>query len=61
MQENKIDSKDEAFENMIEDRMNANMADARNLAEVSNPKLRDLNKKLPDWNLEPPYAFLSDR
>ena len=26
--------------------------------EISDERLQEMNKKLPDWSLEPPYSFL---
>lgn len=47
------------FEAMMEQRIQANFAEASHAkADVSNDRLKDMNKKLPSWNLEPPYNFL---
>lgn len=47
------------FEAMIEQRLQANFAEANQpKADVSNERLKEMNKKLPSWSLEPPYNFL---
>ena len=50
--------KDE-FEAMMEARIRDNFkAPAQSGATASNDRLREMNKKLPAWSLEPPYSFL---
>ncbi len=47
------------FETMMEQRIQANFAEAgRAGADVSSERLKEMNKKLPSWSLEPPYSFL---
>lgn len=44
---------------MLEQRIMENFADD-NIAEVevSDERLKEMNKKLPEWSLEPPFSFL---
>ena len=48
------------FEKAMQQRMNENYG--KNVASASeqavSAKLKEMNKKLPSWNLEPPYTFL---
>ena len=47
------------FEAMMEARMRQNFnTPAASGASASNDRLREMNKKLPSWSLEPPYSFL---
>lgn len=46
------------FEQMMEQRMQANFSNANKTADVSNERLKEMNKKLPAWSLEPPYNFI---
>lgn len=53
------------FENSLEEKLRQNYALQDNQMQqenqeldVSNGNLRDMNKKLPSWSLEPPYSFL---
>ena len=47
------------FESMMEARIRENFtAPAQSGATASNDRLREMNKKLPNWSLEPPYSFL---
>ena len=47
------------FEAMMEARMRQNFnTPAPSGASASNDRLREMNKKLPSWSLEPPYSFL---
>lgn len=47
------------FEAMMETRMRQNFnTPAKSGASASNDRLREMNKKLPSWSLEPPYSFL---
>lgn len=60
MTENKKTGKTEMdFEEMLEQRMKANFGGAsKEKAEASNDRLKEMNKKLPAWSLEPPYNFI---
>lgn len=47
------------FESMMEARIRENFnTPAQSGATASNDRLREMNKKLPNWSLEPPYSFL---
>lgn len=46
------------FETMMEQRIQSNFATAEGAVNVSNERLKEMNKKLPSWSLEPPYSFL---
>ena len=47
------------FEAMMEARIRENFnTPAQNGVSASNERLREMNKKLPSWSLEPPYSFL---
>ena len=47
------------FEAMMEARIRENFnTPAQSGASASNERLREMNKKLPSWSLEPPYSFL---
>jgi len=46
------------FEQLMENmRENFDMSDGAGV-EISDERLKEMNKKLPDWDLEPPYSFL---
>ncbi len=47
------------FEQMMEQRIRENFSSpAQTGASASNERLKEMNKKLPSWSLEPPYSFL---
>ncbi len=49
----------EDFQSMMEARIRENFSTpAKSGASASNDRLREMNKKLPSWSLEPPYNFL---
>lgn len=59
MSEENMNKEEMDFEAMIEQRLQANFAEANQpKADVSNERLKEMNKKLPSWSLEPPYNFL---
>lgn len=59
MSDEMMNQEELAFEAMMEQRIQSNFADAGHAkADVSNEKLKEMNKKLPSWSLEPPYSFL---
>ena len=52
-------SQDMEFEQMMEQRIRDNFAaPARENAIISDERLKEMNKKLPSWSLEPPYSFI---
>ena len=59
MNEEMMNQEDMEFEAMMEQRIQANFTDTgQPKTDVSNEKLKEMNKKLPSWSLEPPYSFL---
>lgn len=55
--ENEI--QDEDFETMMQKRMEANFgAPVQTGVEITDERLKEMNKKLPEWSLEPPYSFI---
>ncbi|MBQ8595591.1 MAG: hypothetical protein IJ406_06520 [Oscillospiraceae bacterium] len=47
------------FEQLMEQRIRDNFAvPASDGAKISDERLVEMSKKLPDWDLEPPYSFL---
>jgi len=52
-------NQDMEFEQMMEQRIRDNFAAPTNAnAAISDERLKEMNKKLPAWSLEPPYSFL---
>lgn len=50
---------DQEFEEMMEQRIRDNFAAPQKENEdFSDERLKEMNKKLPSWSLEPPYTFL---
>lgn len=59
MSDTKMNNEEMNFEAMMEQRLQANFTEANKAGvEVSNERLKEMNKKLPSWSLEPPYSFL---
>lgn len=59
MNEEMMNQEDMEFEAMMEQRIQAHFTDAdQSKTDVSSEKLKEMNKKLPSWSLEPPYSFL---
>lgn len=57
--ENKNQNQDTEFEEMMEQRIRDNFsAPGSATTEISDERLKEMSKKLPDWSLEPPYSFL---
>ena len=46
------------FEAMMEQRIQSNFTAPGQKVDVSNERLKEMNKKLQSWSLEPPYSFL---
>lgn len=47
------------FEQMMEQRIRDNFAaPAAEGIQISDERLKEMSKKLPEWSLEPPYSFL---
>lgn len=53
-----VNNETKDFETMMEERIQSNFAAAEGTVNVSNERLKEMNKKLPSWSLEPPYSFL---
>ena len=52
-------NQDAEFEQMMEQRIRENFAaPAADGVQISDERLKEMSKKLPDWSLEPPYSFL---
>jgi len=45
------------FEQLMQQRMNENFGTTTEIAVVDD-RLKEMNKRLPEWSLEPPYSFL---
>lgn len=59
MGEENMTNEEMDFETMMEQRIQENFAELNKTgAEGSNERLKEMNKKLPSWSLEPPYNFL---
>ena len=43
---------------MLEQRIQVNFAQESGAYDVSDERLKEMNKKLPTWSLEPPFSFL---
>ena len=56
--EHKETQSDSDFEAMMKARLDANFSGAQKAPTVSDDRLREMNKRLPAWSLEPPYNFL---
>lgn len=46
------------FDQMFQQSLKQNMAENQKGYDVSDDRLREMNKRLPAWNLEPPYSSL---
>ena len=52
-------NQDLEFEQMMEQRIRENFSAPNNEnVEISDERLKEMSKKLPEWSLEPPYSFL---
>jgi hypothetical protein len=59
MKNEENNSQDMEFEKMMEQRIRNNFAAPKSeTSEISDERLKEMNKKLPSWSLEPPYSFL---
>ena len=45
------------FESFTKERLNKNYGES-SVSNITNERLKEVNKKLPSWNLEPPVDFL---
>lgn len=55
---NEMMDEDLAFEDMMKDRFDEDMLNSEENNGFSDERLKEMNKKLPDWDLEPPFNFL---
>ncbi|MBR1592947.1 MAG: hypothetical protein IJ666_08045 [Ruminococcus sp.] len=47
------------FEDMMKERFSEEkISEETQAPALTDERLREMNKKLPDWNLEPPFTFL---
>ena len=46
------------FEAMMKQRIQDNFTAPGANVEISDERLKEMSKKLPEWSLEPPYSFL---
>lgn len=54
-----INAQDTEFEQIMEQRIRDNFSTPnKGNAQISDERLKEMSKKLPDWSLEPPYSFL---
>ena len=54
-----INQNDElAFEKMMEEKLKNNFSSGAARENPNSERLKEMNKKLPSWNLEPPFNFL---
>ena len=57
--EGKMDNQNDfsaQFEEMFRQSIKQNMAENQKGYDVSDERLKEMNKRLPAWNLEPPYS-----
>ncbi len=56
---NNTQNQDAEFEQMMEQRIRDRFSvQESETAEISDERLKEMSKKLPEWSLEPPYSFL---
>ena len=46
------------FESLMAERIQSNFAAESGSLSATEERLQEMNKRLPDWSLEPPYSFL---
>ena len=46
------------FDKMFQQSVEKNIVDSQKGYDVSDDRLKEMNKRLPAWNLEPPYSLL---
>lgn len=46
------------FGELLEQRIQENFGSNETAYDVSDERLKEMNKKLPSWSLEPPFGFL---
>ena len=56
---NDKNNQDLEFEQLMEQRIRDSFAvPANGGVQISDERLKEMSKKLPEWSLEPPYSFL---
>lgn len=55
---NNQNNRDEEFEQIMQQRIHDNFSQTGGPVEISDERLKEMSKKLPEWSLEPPYSFL---
>lgn len=56
---NQTSTVEQDFEQTMMQRIQDNFAvPGSSNIEISDERLKEMNKKLPEWSLEPPYSFL---
>ena len=56
---NDKNNQDLEFEQLMEQRIRDNFATPTSGGvQISDERLKEMSKKLPEWSLEPPYSFL---
>ena len=59
MSEKRDKDEERGFEQMMEQRIRDSFAvPGRQVEGISDERLKEMNKKLPAWSLEPPHKFL---
>ena len=58
MSDDKKKQQDDGFQDMMAQRIRDNFTPAGGGVQISDERLREMSKRLPDWSLEPPYSFL---
>ena len=59
MSDDRVMDEEMDFEAMMQRRIQENFSEAnRPKTDASNDRLKEMNKKLPAWSLEPPYSFM---
>ncbi len=46
------------LDELIEKRIQENFDTGNNTYDASDERLKEMNKKLPSWSLEPPFSYL---
>ncbi len=56
---NEVNNQDMDFEELMRQRIQENFSTGNSgPVEISDERLKEMSKKLPEWSLEPPYSFL---
>jgi uncharacterized phage infection (PIP) family protein YhgE len=52
-----MDQQEDEFAQLMNQRLQ-NISSSEKSGGASDDRLKEMNKKLPDWSLEPPYTYL---